>query len=61
MTAFLYSGLAARPFWLTAIMAPRFLASAFASGPALLILLALVVRRVSDFDPGAAGDPDAGR
>ena len=52
VTAFLYSGLAARPFWLTAILAPRFLASAFASGPALLILLALIVRRVSRFDPG---------
>ena len=52
VTAFLYSGLAARPFWLTAILAPRFLASAFASGPALLILLALLVRRVSKFDPG---------
>jgi Ni/Fe-hydrogenase subunit HybB-like protein len=52
VTAFLYSGLAARPFWLTAILAPRFLASAFASGPALLILLALLVRRVTKFDPG---------
>jgi Ni/Fe-hydrogenase subunit HybB-like protein len=52
VTAFLYSGLAARPFWLTAILAPRFLASAFAAGPALLILLALLVRRVSRFDPG---------
>jgi len=52
VTAFLYAGLAARPFWLTAILAPRFLASAFAAGPALLILLAFVVRKVSDFDPG---------
>lgn len=52
VTAFLYAGLAARPFWLTAILAPRFLASAFAAGPALLILLALVVRRFSRFDPG---------
>jgi len=52
VTAFLYSGLAARPFWLTAILAPRFLASAFAAGPALLILLALVVRRLTTFDPG---------
>ena len=52
VTAFLYSGLAARPFWLTAILAPRFLASAFAAGPALLILLALLVRRFSRFDPG---------
>ncbi|MFC1707852.1 NrfD/PsrC family molybdoenzyme membrane anchor subunit, partial [Planctomycetota bacterium] len=45
VTAFLYSGLGARPFWMTAVLAPRFLASAFAAGPALLILLALVVRR----------------
>ncbi|MCU0302968.1 MAG: polysulfide reductase NrfD [Thermoanaerobaculales bacterium] len=52
VTAFLYAGLAARPFWLTAILAPRFLASAFAAGPALLILLALIVRRISSFDPG---------
>jgi molybdopterin-containing oxidoreductase family membrane subunit len=52
VTAFLYCGLAARPFWLTAILAPRFLASAFASGPALLILLVMAVRRASRFDPG---------
>jgi len=54
VTAFLYSGLEARPFWMTAILAPRFLASAFASGPSLLILLALLVRRFSRFDPGLA-------
>jgi Ni/Fe-hydrogenase subunit HybB-like protein len=52
VTAFLYSGLAARPFWMTAILAPRFLASAFASGPALLILICLVLKRVSRFDAG---------
>jgi len=52
VTAFLYSGLAARPFWLTAILAPRFLASAFSAGPAILILLCLFVRRISRFDPG---------
>jgi molybdopterin-containing oxidoreductase family membrane subunit len=52
VTAFLYSGLAARPFWLTAILAPRFLASAFASGPSLLILLCLILRRVTAFDAG---------
>jgi Ni/Fe-hydrogenase subunit HybB-like protein len=45
-TAFLFSGLAARPFWMTAILAPRFLASAFASGPALLILLVLLLERL---------------
>jgi len=52
VTAFLYAGLGARPFWLTAILAPRFLASAFASGPSLLILLALLVRRFGGFDVG---------
>ena len=52
VTAMLYSGLAARHFWLTAVMAPRFLASAFAAGPALLIILCLIVRKVSKFDAG---------
>jgi len=52
VTAFLYSGLGARPFWMTAILAPRFLASAFAAGPSLLILLALLVRRFAGFDVG---------
>ncbi len=52
VTAFLYSGLSARPFWMTAILAPRFLASAFASGPCLLIILALIVRKTTRFDPG---------
>jgi molybdopterin-containing oxidoreductase family membrane subunit len=52
VTAFLYSGLPGRGFWLTAVMAPRFLASAFAAGPALLILLALIVRKNTKFDPG---------
>jgi len=42
----------ARPFWLTAVLAPRFLASAFAAGPALLILLCLLIRKLSRFDPG---------
>ncbi len=52
VTAFLYAGLAARPFWLTAVLAPRFLASAFSSGPALLILLCLLLRKYTRFDPG---------
>jgi Ni/Fe-hydrogenase subunit HybB-like protein len=52
VTAFLYSGLPGRGYWLTAIMAPRFLSSAFASGPALLILLALIIRKFTRFDPG---------
>ena len=53
VTAFLYNGLAARPFWFTALLAPRFLASAFASGPSLLILMCLIIRRVTKFDPGS--------
>ena len=52
VTAFLYCGLPGRGFWLTAIMAPRFLASAFSSGPAFLILLCLFLRKISGFDPG---------
>ncbi len=52
VTAFLYAGLPGRHYWLTAIMAARFLASAFCSGPALLILLCLIVRKVTRFDPG---------
>jgi Ni/Fe-hydrogenase subunit HybB-like protein len=52
VTAFLYAGLPGRHFWLTAILAPRFLASAFAAGPALLILLCLFIRRFTNFDPG---------
>jgi molybdopterin-containing oxidoreductase family membrane subunit len=52
VTAFLYSGIGGRSFWFTAIMAPRFLASAFAAGPALLILLCFIIRKVSSFDPG---------
>jgi len=52
VTAYLYCGLPGRGFWLTAILAPRFLASAFAAGPALLILLCLIIRKFTKFDPG---------
>ncbi|RJR24308.1 MAG: menaquinol oxidoreductase [Desulfobacteraceae bacterium] len=52
VTAFLYAGLPGRHYWLTAILAARFLASAFCSGPALLLLLCLIVRKVTKFDPG---------
>ena len=52
VTAFIYSGLGARPFWLTALLAPRFLASAFASGPSLLIILCFIMRRFTRFDAG---------
>jgi len=52
VTAFLYAGIPGRHFWLTAILAARFLASAFAGGPSLLIILALIVRKYTKFDPG---------
>jgi len=52
VTAFLYAGIPGRHYWLTAIMAARFLSSAFCSGPALLILLCLIIRKVTKFDPG---------
>jgi len=52
VTAFIYAGLPGRHFWLSAIMAARFLASAFAGGPALLIILALIIRKFTKFDPG---------
>jgi Ni/Fe-hydrogenase subunit HybB-like protein len=52
VTAFLYNGLPGRSFWLTALLAPRFLASAFAAGPALLILLCMILRRLTSFDAG---------
>ena len=47
VTAFLYNGLAARPFWNASILAPRFLASAFCSGPAMVIIIFQVIRRIS--------------
>jgi molybdopterin-containing oxidoreductase family membrane subunit len=49
VTAFLFMGLSSRPFWHTAILAPRFLASAFCSGPALLLIIFQVLRRVGRF------------
>jgi Ni/Fe-hydrogenase subunit HybB-like protein len=52
VTAFLYAGIPGKFLWMTAIMAARFLASAFAAGPSLLLLLCLLVRRNTKFDPG---------
>jgi molybdopterin-containing oxidoreductase family membrane subunit len=52
VTAFLYAGLPGRHYWLTAILAARFLASAFCSGPALLILFSFLIKKHTKFDPG---------
>jgi Ni/Fe-hydrogenase subunit HybB-like protein len=49
VTAFLYSGLGGRPFWNTALLAPRFLASAFVTGPAFIVLLLEALRRLTTF------------
>jgi molybdopterin-containing oxidoreductase family membrane subunit len=45
VTAFLYSGLAGRPYWNASILAPRFLASAFCSGPAIILILLQILRK----------------
>lgn len=52
VTAMLYCGLPGRHFWLSAITAPRFLASAFAAGPAIIVLACLIMKRVANFDAG---------
>jgi Ni/Fe-hydrogenase subunit HybB-like protein len=55
VTAFLYSGLGGRPFWNSAVIAPRFIASAFAAGPAIIILTLQVIHRATGYPvaPGA--------
>src|SRR5262249_43277044 len=61
VTAFLYVGLGGRPFWNSSIVGPRFIASAFTAGPALIILALQIVRRVTGHAPaqGTASDkPD---
>jgi molybdopterin-containing oxidoreductase family membrane subunit len=49
VTAFLYNGLAARPYWNASILAPQFLASAFASGPAILLVVLQLLRKLTRF------------
>jgi molybdopterin-containing oxidoreductase family membrane subunit len=49
VTAFLFSANPARPFWHTALLGPRFIASAFASGPALIIITLQIVRKVTSY------------
>lgn len=52
VTAFLYAGIPGRHYFLTAIMAARFLSSAFCAGPAILLMLALFLKSFSKFEPG---------
>jgi molybdopterin-containing oxidoreductase family membrane subunit len=49
VTAFLMCGIPGRSYWMTAILAARFLSSAFAAGPALLILICFVMRKFTWF------------
>lgn len=49
VTAFLYAGLPARPYWNSSLLGPRFLASAFAGGPALMILILAIIRRTTRY------------
>jgi len=50
VTAFLFAGLSARPFWNSALLGPRFLASAFTAGPATMIVLLGFIRTHSKYD-----------
>jgi molybdopterin-containing oxidoreductase family membrane subunit len=50
VTAFLYNGMPSRPFWNASILAPRFIASAFCSGPAVLLVLMQILRRFTRFE-----------
>ncbi len=50
VTAFLLAGLPARPFWNTALLGPRFLASAFTAGPAFVILLLWFIRKETRYE-----------
>src|SRR5687768_3175195 len=49
VTAFLFAGLPARPFWHNALLGPRFLATAFTAGPALMILILAAIGRFTEF------------
>jgi len=55
VTAFLYSGLGGRPFWNSAILAPRFLVSAFAVGPAIMLLVFRALERVTKLQVDESG------
>lgn len=52
VTAFLYEGLPARPFWNNPLMGPRFLASAFAAGPSLITVVLIVIQSTGAFQIG---------
>jgi molybdopterin-containing oxidoreductase family membrane subunit len=47
VTAFIYAGLPGRPYWNASILAPRFLCSAFCSGPAVMLVLFQILQRTT--------------
>ncbi len=49
VTAFLYAGLPARPFWNSSLLGPRFLASAFAAGPSLIIIVLFMIKKYTEY------------
>lgn len=49
VTAFLYAGLPAKPFWNSSLLGPRFLASAFAAGPSLIIIVLYMIRKFTEY------------
>ena len=50
VTAFLFNGLSARPYWNSALLAPKFIASAFCSGPAVLLILFQILKKTTKFE-----------
>ncbi len=54
VTAFLYVSLGGRPYWNHPIIAPRFLASAFTAGPAILVVTFQFIRRYTRYWIGDA-------
>lgn len=49
VTAFMFSSNPARSMWHTSLLAPRFIASAFASGPALIIITLSVIHKLTRY------------
>ena len=49
VTAFLFNGLGGRPFWNTAVLGPRFIASAFSSGPAFIVVTLQIIHKFTDY------------
>jgi molybdopterin-containing oxidoreductase family membrane subunit len=45
VTAFIFQALTARPIWNSPLLAPRFVATAFASGPAIMLLALYLAER----------------